>query len=40
MSGEPVDTEELNGLVYDLYGLTRDDRTLVREWFERRSLVE
>ncbi len=38
IAGAPVDSEELNDLVYDLYGLTRSDRTLIGEWFERRSL--
>ncbi len=40
IAGEPVDAEELNGLVYDLYRLTRDERALVKDWFERRSLVQ
>ena len=38
--GGPVDSGELNDLVYDLYGLTHDDRALVAGWFERRSLAE
>ena len=39
IAGAPVDSEELNDLVYDLYDLTRDDRALIKEWFERRSLA-
>ncbi len=40
IAGEPVDTGELNDLVYDLYCLSRADRALVEEWFERRSLAQ
>lgn len=39
IAGEQVDEDELNGLVYDLYGLSRDERRLIVDWFERRSLV-
>lgn len=39
IAGEPVDNDELNDLVYDIYGLSRADRALIQEWFERRSLV-
>ena len=39
IASEPVDMEALNELVYDLYGLSRADRALIREWFERRSLT-
>ena len=35
--GAAVDSEALNDLVYDLYGLSSADVTLVRDWFERRS---
>ena len=39
IAGEPVDGEALNELVYDLYGLSRADRALIRGWFEQRSLT-
>ena len=39
IAGEPVDDDALNGLVYDLYGLTVEERGLVGEWFARRALV-
>ena len=33
-----MDTDELNGMVYDLYGLSAKDAALISDWFERRSL--
>jgi len=39
IAGEPIDDDTLNDLVYDLYGLSRADRALIQEWFERRSLT-
>ncbi len=39
VAGEPVDTDALNALVYDLYGLSQSDRALIGDWFERRSLT-
>ena len=38
VAGEPIDTDELNGMLYDLYGLSRSDITLINDWFDRRSL--
>ncbi len=38
ISGESVDTGELNSMVYDLYGLSHGDIALIDDWFERRSL--
>ena len=38
VSGETVD-DELNDIVYWLYGLSERDIGLVKSWFERRSLV-
>ena len=38
IAGAPVNDGELNEVVNDLYGLSRDEASLVREWFERRSL--
>ncbi|MCY3899092.1 MAG: Eco57I restriction-modification methylase domain-containing protein [Caldilineaceae bacterium] len=37
--GEPVDNDELNNMVYCLYGLSDSDIMLIKNWFERRSLV-
>ena len=34
----PPDAEELNAMVYDLYGLSASDVALINDWFERRSL--
>ena len=39
VTGESVDTDQLNGMVYDLYGLSANDIALINDWFERRSLV-
>ena len=39
IAGEPVDTGELNDMVYDLYGLSHSDIALINDWFQRRSLV-
>ena len=39
VAGESVDTDDLNGMVYDLYGLSANDVALINDWFERRSLV-
>ena len=36
--GAPVDEENLNSLVYDLYGLSPKEVRRVEDWFERRSL--
>ncbi len=33
-----MDNDELNNVVYDLYGLSHSDVTVVKDWFERRSL--
>ena len=35
--GAPVDTAELNALVYELYGLASSEVRLVEEWFARRG---
>ena len=37
-TGKPVDEDELNEIVYDLYGLSPAEVRLVEGWFERRSL--
>ena len=34
-----IDANELNAMVYDLYGLSANDVALISDWFERRSLV-
>ena len=39
VNGEPVDEDELNDMVYWLYGLSDRDVALVKDWFERRSLT-
>ena len=39
VDGEVVNSDELNALVYDLYGLSRSDVKLINDWFERRSLA-
>lgn len=38
-NGETVDDDELNDIVYGLYRLSQSDIALVKNWFERRSLV-
>ena len=38
MAGEPVAADELNDIVYDLYGLSRRDVALIQNWFEVRGL--
>ena len=40
IAGEAVDSDELNALVYDLYGLSANDVPLINDWFERRSIVD
>ena len=37
-AGEAVDSEGLDALVYDLYGLSADDVALISNWLDRRSL--
>ena len=37
-AGEAVDTDALDGMVYDLYGLSANDIALINGWFQRRSL--
>ena len=37
-AGESVDADDLNGMVYDLYAVSRSDIALINDWFERRSL--
>ena len=39
VSGDHVDNDELNDMVYWLYGLSQSDIALVKDWFERRSLT-
>ena len=39
VNGEPVDDDELNDMVYWLYGLSEKEVALVKGWFERRSLT-
>ena len=39
VNGEPVDDDELNDMVYWLYGLSEKDVALIKDWFERRSLT-
>ena len=39
VGGDPEDNDELNDMVYWLYGLSDRDVALVRGWFERRSLT-
>ena len=38
VAGKPIDEDELNSIVYDLYGLSPAEVRLVEGWFERRSL--
>ena len=38
VAGEPIEEDELNSIVYNLYGLSSAEVKLVEEWFERRSL--
>ena len=38
VGGKPVDDDKLNGIVYNLYGLSPTEVRLVEEWFERRGL--
>ena len=38
-NGVPVTNDELNDMVYWLYGLSQRDVALVKNWFERRSLT-
>ena len=37
--GESTATDDLNDMVYNLYGLTRADITLLRDWFERQTTL-
>ena len=37
--GESTETDDLNDMVYNLYGLTRADITLLRDWFERQTTL-
>ena len=39
ITGEPVDQNQLDQIVYDLYGLGNAQINLIRNWFERRSLT-
>ena len=38
MNGDTVEDDELNEIVYWLYGLSDRDVALVKDWFDRRSL--
>ena len=40
MAGEPVEADELNDMVYDVYGLSRGDVALIRDWFAIRGLSQ
>ena len=39
MNGESIDNDTLNGMVYQLYGLSNRETELIKYWFERRSLI-
>ena len=39
LSGDPVDDDALNDMVYQMYGLSDREVGLVNDWFARRSLV-
>ena len=39
LSGDPVDDDALNEMVYQMYGLSDREVGLVNDWFARRSLV-
>ena len=38
LSGDPVDDDALNDMVYQMYGLSDREVGLVNDWFARRSL--
>ena len=40
IAGYPLDADELNAMVYDVYGLSHSDIALINDWFDRRSLAD